>query len=363
MKNTFGSNVAVTLFGESHGEAVGVVLDGVPAGVEINFELINRALKKRRGESSVSTERHESDAVRVLSGINNGKTAGTPICIVIENTDVNSGDYSAFADTPRPGHADYAAFAKYSGFADMRGGGHFSGRLTAPLVAAGEICRQILSLKNIKVITRVKYCGGINDRDFSDFEADYASLLFNAFPVLNEGAAAQMKEKIIAASVAGNSIGGITETYICGLPAGAGEPWFDSVESLISHAVFSVPAVKGIEFGAGFGCADMPGSEMNDAFVYENGTVKTSTNNNGGINGGITNGMPVVFRCAVKPTPSIAVEQNTVDLKTAGNVKIKVQGRHDPCIAPRACAAIDALAAVALCDLLAQKFGTDWLGK
>lgn len=363
MKNTFGSNVAVTLFGESHGEAVGAVLDGVPAGIKIDLELINRALAKRRGEAAVSTKRRENDTAKILSGINNGKTAGTPICIVIENTDVNSGDYSALADTPRPGHADYAAYIKYSGFADMRGGGHFSGRLTAPLVAAGEICRQILALKNIKVITRVKYCGGVNDRDFSDFDADYTSLLFNAFPVLDDGAASQMKEKIVAASAAGDSIGGITETYICGLPAGAGEPWFDSVESLISHAVFSVPAVKGVEFGAGFACADMRGSEMNDAYLYENGTVRTASNNNGGINGGIANGMPVVFRCAVKPTPSIGVEQNTVNLKTAETVKVKVQGRHDPCIAPRACAAIDALTAVTLCDLLTQKFGTDWLGE
>lgn len=362
MKNTFGSSVAVTLFGESHGEAVGAVIDGLPAGVEIDFADIAAALEKRRGEASVSTKRREADEYKIISGIYNGKTTGTSLCILIENTDADSGAYEALGGKVRPGHADYTAFVKSAGFADVRGGGHSSGRLTAPLVAVGEICRKMLLNKGIKIITHLKYCGGVDDRDFSDFDSDYELLLHSAFPVLDGNAADEMKSAILSAAENGDSIGGFTETYVCGLPAGAGEPWFDSVESLISHAMFSVPAVKGVEFGAGFKCADMYGSEMNDEFYFDNGTVKTLTNNNGGINGGITNGMPVIFRCAVKPTPSVSIEQNTVDLKNGENAKIQVKGRHDPCIAPRACAVIDALTAITLCDILAQKFGTDWLG-
>ena len=362
MKNTFGNNIAVTLFGESHGEAVGAVLDGVPAGIEIDCAAIASALEKRRGEAALSTKRREPDEFKIISGVYNGKTTGTPICVLIENTDTDSAAYEALAGKVRPGHADYTSLVKSCGFADIRGGGHSSGRLTAPLVAVGEICRTILLGKGIKIITHLAYCGGVNDRGFADFDADCASLLHNTFPVLDEKAAEQMKAAIVSAAEKGDSIGGITETCVCGLPVGAGEPWFDSVESLVSHAMFSVPAVKGVEFGAGFKCADMHGSEMNDEFYFENVALKTVTNHNGGINGGITNGMPVIFRCAVKPTPSVSVEQNTVDLKNNENTKIQVRGRHDPCIAPRACAVIDALAAITLCDLLAQKFGTDWLG-
>lgn len=363
MKNTFGNNIAVTLFGESHGEAVGAVLDGVPAGIEVDYGAIASALEKRRGETPLSTKRREADEFKIISGVYNGKTTGTPLCILIENTDTDSAAYEALAGKVRPGHADYTSLVKSSGFADVRGGGHLSGRLTAPLVAVGEICRTILLNKGIKIITHLAYCGGVNDRTFADFDADCDSLLHNAFPVLDEKAAEQMKTAILSAAEKGDSIGGITETCVCGLPAGAGEPWFDSVESLISHAMFSVPAVKGVEFGAGFKCADMHGSEMNDELYFESGIVKTAANNNGGINGGITNGMPAVFRCAVKPTPSVSVEQNTVDLKNNENTKIQVGGRHDPCIAPRACAVIDALTAITLCDLLAQKFGTDRLGE
>ncbi len=363
MKNTFGSNIAVTLFGESHGGAVGAVLDGVPAGVEVDCEAIASALEKRRGELSVSTKRREADDFKIISGVYNGKTTGAPLCVLIENTDTDSGAYEALGGKVRPGHADYTSMIKSSGFADIRGGGHLSGRLTAPLVAVGEICRVILLCKGIKIITHLKYCGGINDRDFSDFDADRNLLLHNVFPVLDNKAEMLMKAAIIYASEKGDSIGGITETCVSGLPAGAGEPWFDSVESIISHAMFSVPAVKGVEFGVGFKCADMRGSEMNDEFYFDKGAVKTATNNNGGINGGITNGMPVVFRCAVKPTPSIAVEQNTVNLKNGENTKIQVNGRHDPCIAPRACSVIDALTAITFCDILSQKFGTDWLCK
>lgn len=362
MKNTLGNNVSVTLFGESHGAAVGAIVDGLPAGVKVNEDFISHQLNLRRPFGKISTTRQEADKFEILSGVFNGKTTGTPICIVIPNENTQSKDYSKTYGKARPGHADFTAFCKYNGCEDYRGGGHFSGRITAGLVAAGAVAIDLLSQKGIKIGTHISKCAGIEDSKFTDYENDITSLSNKIFPVLNDEKGEAIIENIEKAAVEGDSVGGILETAVIGLPVGIGEPWFDSVESMLSHALFSIPAVKGVEFGAGFSCADMLGSEMNDSFVLENEKITTQTNNNGGINGGITNGMPVIFKCAVKPTPSISKEQETVDFISNENTVLSVKGRHDPCIVHRARVVVDSVTALVLCDLLSQKFGTDWLG-
>ena len=311
MRNTFGQNITVTLFGESHGEAVGAVVDGLTSGITVDVEAIAAELKRRRPSLSTDTARREQDDFKILSGVFNGKTTGTPLCIVIPNENVRSGDYSY--GVARPSHADYTAHVKYGGFEDYRGGGHFSGRVTAALVAVGGILLPALKEKGIVIGTHISECGGIKDRGFEDITADTELLKKASFPTLDKEKGEQMTEKILSARSSLDSIGGITETVIAGMPAGYGEPWFDSVESLMSHALFSLGGVKGVEFGLGFGFANGLGSELNDAMRVENGRIVTLTNNNGGINGGITNGMPITFRCAVKPTPSIAKTQKTVD--------------------------------------------------
>ncbi len=362
MKNTLGNNVSVTLFGESHGAAVGAIVDGLPAGVKVNEDFISHQLDLRRPFGKISTTRQEADKLEILSGVFNGKTTGTPICIVIPNENTQSKDYSKTYGKARPGHADYTAFCKYNGCEDYRGGGHFSGRITAGLVAAGAVAIDLLSQKGIKIGTHISKCAGIEDSKFTDYENDITSLSDKIFPVLNDEKGEEIVKNIEKAATEGDSVGGVLETAVIGLPVGIGEPWFDSVESMLSHALFSIPAVKGVEFGAGFSCADMLGSEMNDSFVFEYNKVSTKTNNNGGINGGITNGMPVVFKCAVKPTPSISKDQETVDFIKNENTVLSVKGRHDPCIVHRARVVVDSVTALVLCDLLSQKFGTDWLG-
>lgn len=362
MKNTLGNNISVTLFGESHGEAIGAVVDGLPAGVEVDRGFISRQLDLRKPVGKISTPRKEADEFRILSGVFNGKTTGTPVCIVINNENTHSSDYSKSYGKARPGHADFTAFCKYNGCEDYRGGGHFSGRITAGLVAAGAIAIDMLSKKGIKIGTHISKCGGIEDLRFSDYESDIALLSDKMFAVLDDAKGERMIKNIESAAATGDSVGGILETAVIGLPAGVGEPWFDTFESMLSHGLFAIPAVKGVEFGAGFSCADMYGSEMNDSFVFKNGKVFTKTNNNGGINGGISNGMPVVFRCAVKPTPSISKEQETVDFVNGENTVLSVKGRHDPCIVHRARVVVDSITALIVCDLLSQKFGTDWLG-
>ncbi len=362
MKNTFGNNISITLFGESHGTAIGAIVDGLPAGINVDEEFISHQLDLRRPVGRISTPRQEADKFSIVSGVFNGKTTGTPICIVIPNENTHSKDYSKAYGKARPGHADYTAFCKYNGCEDYRGGGHFSGRITAGLVAAGAIAIELLSKKGIKIGTHISKCAGVDDASFSDLEKDINTLSDKMFAVLSDEKGGQMIKEIEKASEEVDSVGGILETAVIGLPVGVGEPWFDSVESLLSHALFSIPAIKGVEFGAGFACADMRGSEMNDNFVLEDGKVTTKTNNNGGINGGITNGMPVVFRCAVKPTPSISKEQETVDFINNENTVLSVKGRHDPCIVHRARVVVDSVTALVLCDLLSQKFGTDWLG-
>ncbi len=363
MKNTFGNNISITLFGESHGVAIGAVVDGLPAGISVDEEFISHQLDLRRPVGKISTPRKEADKCNIVSGVFNGKTTGTPICIVIPNENTQSKDYSKSYGKARPGHADFTAFCKYKGCEDYRGGGHFSGRITAGLVAAGAIAIDTLAKKGIKIGTHISKCAGVEDNKFTDYENDINSLSDKIFPVLNDEKGEEIIENIEKAAADGDSVGGVLETAVIGLPVGIGEPWFDSVESVLSHGLFSIPAIKGVEFGAGFSCADMFGSEMNDSFVTENGIVTTKTNNNGGINGGITNGMPVIFKCAVKPTPSISKEQETVDFINNENTVLSVKGRHDPCIVHRARVVVDSVTALVLCDLLSQKFGTDWLGE
>lgn len=362
MKNTFGNNVSVTLFGESHGEAIGAVIDGLPAGIEVDDAFIAHCLDLRRPYGKISTPRRETDDFKFLSGVYNGKTTGTAICVVIPNSNTASKDYSKSYGKARPGHADYTAFVKYNGCEDYRGGGHFSGRITAALVAAGAICLCVLARKGIFICTHIKKCAGVEDAAFDNYAENYKTLINEQFPVLDNEKGEQMIEAIEAAAKEGDSVGGVLETAVTGIPAGVGEPWFDSVESVLSHALFSIPAVKGVQFGVGFDCADMKGSQINDSFCIDNGIVTTKTNNNGGINGGISNGMPVVFSCAVKPTPSISKEQSTIDFLNNENTTLCVSGRHDPCIVHRARIVVDSVTAICLCDLLSQKFGTDWLG-
>ena len=289
-------------------------------------------------------------------------TTGTPLTLIIRNTSQHSSDYSELRDTPRPSHADYTARVKYHGYEDYRGGGHFSGRVTAALVAVGAIIRCALENKSIYIGTHISRLGGISDRGFLDYKADFDSLKGASLPVLDAERSAEMQAKIEECAGDGDSIGGILDTAVIGIPAGVGEPWFDSLEGVISHAVFSVPGVKGIEFGLGFGFADAKGSQANDEFMMNlAGEIKTRTNNNGGINGGISNGMPITFRTAIKPTPSIYKEQLTVNLKALEETTLKINGRHDPAIIHRARAVIDAVTAIALADMLVTKFGTDWL--
>lgn len=363
MKNTIGNSVSITLFGESHGNAVGAVLDGIAPGIPVDEDFIKSQLSLRRQSGETSTPRQEADNFIIQSGVFNGFTTGTPICIVIPNADTKSKDYGEIRGKARPGHADYTAFCKYNGYEDYRGGGHFSGRITAGIVAVGAIALKALQQKNIHIGTHILRCGGISDRNFSDLLADINSLNNRQFAVLDSTAEQKMKQAIINAKNEGDSVGGVLETAVYGLPVGVGEPWFDSVEGTLSHALFSIPAVKGVEFGDGFSVADMLGSEANDAFCTENGNVFTKTNTNGGINGGITNGMPIIFRCAVKPTPTIHKMQETVDFINNQNVELTAGGRHDPCIVHRARVVVDSITAIMLCDALSLKFGTDWLAE
>lgn len=357
MKNTFGQSISLTVFGESHGAGVGVVLDGLCSGLDVNDASIKTALSRRAPSTSTDTARRERDAYQILSGVFNGKTTGTPICIFIpnENTDSKAYEYGI----ARPSHADYAAFCKYGGYEDYRGGGHFSGRVTAGIVATGAILKDALKGLGISIGTHILECANVRDNEFNDIQNEVLSLDCAKFPVLNEDKAKEMIACVEQAKANLDSVGGITQTAIVGLPAGVGEPMFDSVEGMLSHAMFAIGAVKGIEFGKGFELGKMLGSDANDAFVIEDGKVKTSTNNNGGINGGITNGMPVLFNLAIKPTPSIAKKQNTVDFINGKQTEIEIVGRHDPAIVRRICPVVDSVSALVVCDLLAQRYGTD----
>ncbi len=359
MKNTFGNNLALTLFGESHGEYIGAVLDGITPGIKIDHEKIKEALLRRRPNGAASTARVEADEYKIISGEYNGYTTGTPLTVIIPNQNKKSGDYSALENTPRPSHADFAAEMKYHGYQDKRGGGHFSGRITVALVAISGIIMPMLNSKGIYIGTHISKMGNISDRGFGNI-LDDISALSDGFPTISAEAGKKMMAAAESVRSSADSIGGILETAVIGMPCGVGEPWFDTVEGIISHAVFSVPAVKGIEFGLGFGFGGARGSEVNDAFYTDGERVLTRTNNNGGVNGGITNGMPIVFRTAVKPTPSIFIEQDTVDLSLMENCKIKIDGRHDATILPRVAPVIDAVTALAISDMLIGRFGTDY---
>ena len=365
MKNTFGTSVTTTIFGESHGPAIGAVIDGLAPGIEIDEEYIRAQLELRRPYGAISTGRREEDRFEILSGVFEGRTTGTPLCIVIPNTAQRSGDYAALRGIARPGHADYTAHMKYHGYEDYRGGGHFSGRVTAALVAAGAVALTALAGRGIVIGTHIARLGGISDRALSQSEeglrAEIKELCERRFAVLESEASAAMQDAIKAAAGEGDSLGGVLETAVCGLPAGIGEPWFDTLEGVLSHALFSIPAIKGVQFGAGFDLTDAKGSEYNDPLFIKDGKTTASTNNNGGINGGISNGMPVTFRCAVKPTPSISKEQDTVNFLSNEETRVSIGGRHDPAIIHRARVVVDSVTALALLDMMAQRYGTDWV--
>ncbi len=367
MKNSFGHNLTVTLFGESHGEAIGVVIDGLAAGIALDLDYIKQRMAQRQAKGRISTQRHEPDEIKIVSGWFEGHTTGTPLTILIENTNTRSKDYEKTRYRLRPSHADYTAFAKYDGFQDFRGGGHFSGRLTAPIVAAGAIAQQILEQKGIYIGSHMLRCHKESDQSFAQEENKLKEQIFalNAkdFPVLDDEKGQTMRTVIEAAANEGDSVGGIIETAVIGLPAGIGEPFFDSIESVLSHLLFSVPAVKGVQFGLGFDFADYYGSQANDAISFKDGKVVTKTNHNGGINGGISNGMPILFQCVIKPTASIFKEQETIDYQSKQPVKLQIQGRHDPAILHRARVVIDSVTALGLLDLLCEQQAANCMRK
>lgn len=356
MSGMWGSKIKLSIFGESHGNAIGITIDGLPAGFSIDMDKIMMEMARRApGKSSLSTPRKESDIPEILSGYFEGKTTGTPLCAIIRNSNTKSKDYSKLKDVMRPGHADYTGAVRYKGFNYYRGGGHFSGRITAPLVFAGAICKQILEVKGIIVSAHINSIGKIKDCSF--LESDISDELLNSFkekelPLINTKLEDEMRQEILSARSSGDSIGGTIECAILGVSPGIGDPFFDSVESTLAHLMFSVPAVKGIEFGKGFDISKMRGSEANDEYYLENGNIKTKTNNNGGILGGITNGMPIIFNVAIKPTASIFKEQNTVNIVTMEETTLCIEGRHDPCIVQRALPVIEAVAAIGITELM-----------
>ena len=352
MSSTYGENLKLSIFGQSHGPAIGMTLDGIPAGLPVDMEKLQAFLNRRApGSNDWSTSRREADKPEFLGGLLDGYTCGAPIAAVIHNTNAHSGDYANLKDCPRPGHADYTAQIKYGGYQDAAGGGHFSGRLTAPLCIAGGLCKQWLEEMGVQISAHILAIGECGDNYFDPMDPEVESVPAD-FPVLNPEAGIAMKEVIAEAKAAGDSVGGIVECAITGLPAGIGEPIFGGVESRIAQIVYGIPAVKGIEFGIGFDCACVPGSASNDAFAIVNGRVVTETNNAGGILGGITNGMPVIFTTAFKATPSISCPQNSISLSKGECVELMVQGRHDPCIVPRAVPVVEAAAAIAIYDMI-----------
>lgn len=356
MASYLGEHIHVSVFGQSHSPAIGVVVDGLPAGERVDMEELGRFLKRRApGQNATSTPRKEADLPQFLSGLVDDVTCGAPLAALIENTNTRSQDYAQLRDKPRPGHADFTAQVKYGGFQDVAGGGHFSGRLTAPLCIAGGICLQMLKRRGIEVAAHIASIAGEADRPFDPMGESVETLdalKRVPFPVLDEKVGEQMRKVILQAKEEGDSVGGIVECLVTGVPAGLGEPMFGGMENRLAAALFGIPAVKGVEFGAGFGVATMRGSENNDPFTVKDGKLVTETNHAGGILGGITNGMPLVFRLAVKPTPSIAKQQQTVSLSKKQVEELVVTGRHDPCIVPRAVPVVEAVTALVLSDLL-----------
>jgi chorismate synthase len=357
MSSMWGQNLKISLWGESHGPAIGVVIDGLPSGHELDLAAIDRFMQRRApGRTAWSTPRQETDAVEILSGVYQGRTTGTPLLALIRNTDTRSGDYSELASKPRPGHADLTGRLRYGGFADPRGGGHFSGRLTAPLTFAGALCSQILAGRGVWLAAHALQIAGIADDPFDPVSPDphqLAGLAAKPMPVLNDAAGASMAEAVGRAHAAADSVGGIVEAIIAGLPAGLGDPIFDGLEARLGSLLLSIPAAKGVDFGAGFAAARMTGSSHNDEPVFTgHGQISRRTNHSGGIEGGISTGLPIVCRVVFKPTASIGREQQTVNLSTGEEDQLTIKGRHDPCIVPRAVPVVEAALAVFALDLL-----------
>lgn len=360
MSSTYGEHLKLSIFGQSHGSAIGMTLDGIPAGLPVDTEKLQQFLNRRApGQNDWSTPRKEADAPEFLSGIVDGYTCGAPITAIIRNTNVSSGDYDTLKDIPRPGHADYTAHIKYGEFHDAAGGGHFSGRLTAPLCIAGGLCKQWLEEMGIRIGAHIDFLGGITDSAFDPLDPEIR-FVNPRFPVLSPQAGQAMRERITAVQEQGDSIGGEIECAVTGVPAGVGEPMFGGVENRIAQIVYGIPGIKSLEFGAGKQVAYNTGSKMNDPFILEDGHIVTATNHCGGILGGITNGMPIIFRAAVKPTPSIGKLQRSVNLKTKEEVELEIKGRHDPCIVPRAVPVVEAAAAIAIYDLILGSTQNNW---
>lgn len=362
MKNTFGNQFSVTIFGESHGEQIGCVIDGLAPGIKLDLTLMNAMMDKRKAKGKISTKRHEEDKIKIVSGYFEGYTTGTPLTILIENTNKKSGDYEKSKNRLRPSHADYSGDVKYFGYQDYRGGGHFSGRISAPLVAAGSIAMQVLNEMGIKIGSHILTCANVDDDCFSQNQHELSKQIDQVnnqdFALLNETKAKEMLANMEKIASEGDSVGGILESAIINVPAGIGEPFFDSLESKIAHLIFSVPAVKGIEFGLGFDFANQLGSQVNDAIIYENNQVSTLTNHNGGINGGIANGMPITLKTVIKATPSIYKPQQTIDKETKEKVTLQIEGRHDPAIIHRARIVVDACLAIAILDAIMEREAT-----
>lgn len=357
MSSVWGKYFIVDIFGESHGDKIGVVLGGLPPGAALDTDALQVFMDRRRaGSEAWSTKRHEPDKINIVSGFYNGRTTGTPLCMLIGNTDTHSRDYAPGLN--RPGHADYTGSVRYGGHNDPRGGGHFSGRLTAPLVFAGAVASQLLGAHGIYAATHIQRIADIQDTlfDATSIPASLADKLKSMrFPLIDTAKQAAMEQCVIDAAARGDSVGGVIECAISNIPAGLGNPMMDSVESRLSSLLFSVPALKGVSFGEGFGFAGMRGSAANDAYVKEGGRIIAKTNHNGGILGGISNGMPIVFSVAIKPTASISRPQNTVNLATGEEETIHIKGRHDPCIVPRAVAVVEAAAYICMLDLLLER--------
>ncbi|AFS78233.1 chorismate synthase AroC [Gottschalkia acidurici 9a] len=359
MSGIWGKNIKVSIFGESHGKAIGITIDGLPPGIELDTEYINSEMQRRApGKDSISTPRKEADEFEILSGYFDGKTTGTPLCGVIWNSNQKSKDYDSVRYVMRPSHGDYPGFVKYKGHNDYRGGGHFSGRITAPLVFAGAIAKQILEKKGIVIGSHIKRIENVEDEniDYTNIDESVLKGIRNKpFPVIDDESGKQMKEAILKAREDLDSVGGVIEGIVLNLEAGLGSPFFESVESKLSQTMFSIPGVKGIEFGVGFDISKMRGSKANDEYFIENDEIKTYTNNNGGITGGITNGMPVIFRVAMKPTPSISKKQRTIDINKMENTEVEVHGRHDPCIVQRAVPVVESACALTILDFVLGK--------
>lgn len=358
MGSTWGNKLRISIFGESHGNGIGAVLDGLPPGIEIDMNRVQHELNRRAARGNpLATPRKEGDQVEILSGVFNGKTTGAPLAGLIRNENTRSGDYSKTKNLMRPGHADYASSIRYEGYQDFRGGGHFSGRLTAPLVFAGAIAKEVLSViqPEIGIGSRIVSIANVKDETIKNWK-EYQELIKGfanpGFPLYHPNLEEAMKQEIIAAMEAEDSVGGIIEGFITGLKPGIGNPFFESIESRLSGLLFSIPAVKGVTFGAGFDVVTKRGSEINDPLRISAGRIETITNNNGGINGGISNGMPVVFQVAIKPTPSIEKEQDTINLEAMENASLKIEGRHDPCIVIRAFPVVEAVTAICMLDFL-----------